>query len=531
MITKNMKIFLLAGSVCCCVAAILTSCNDIVSYDDETYVAPENKPNTGAPQIEGVYEVRDVIYDNPLTEVSPGQRVRIKGTNLNHVQRICFNGIETPVEQVAASADYCVVKVAETFSVGEQKGIEYTTDMGTTTFSIKVSPTPLLITGLRNEFCTAGQKATIEGAWFKSYNFGTSVTSISLGETVLTPTDITNESMQINIPEGTPDGSIITVSWTDGDNLQQTANLYYRPTAMMLFGQSLTGNDTWQLENDENLPDGACALGYPHVHLAAEMPQWQWNELKIEQVIDGLDTLSNRANYQFVFEVLTPKGQPLPSSADGFMDGFMFGMNQPAGSNGCEWEIDGGFDSEGQWQTIRLPLTEVMTFPAYSIASVHNVISKIIFQTAVAGNYDVRLANFRIQRIPMTAMLTDTKEQNTKQETPRDPVTTLNEEEHIVADWAGFGIEASYFAQCNAGDILTIYVKDVQSGAQVVLQDMGSWSAFNNDDSNKSIATDATIYSYTLTADDAYKLIMNGLWITGGNYTSTKVTLTAATNE
>ncbi|MBQ8158854.1 MAG: hypothetical protein IJ081_07545 [Prevotella sp.] len=531
MITKSIKTILLAGLVCCGSVATLTSCNDIVTYDDDAYIAPENKPNTAPPLIEGIYEVRDVIYDNPLTQVNPGQRVRIKGSNLNHVQHISFNGIEIPVDQVAASADYCVVKVAETFSVGQQKGLEYTTDIGTTTFAVKVKPSPLEIEGLKNEFCQAGEKVSVIGRWFQSYNFGTQVTSITIDGTTLTPTDITNDGMQITIPEGTSEGSVITISWTDGDGATQTANLYYRPTSMMLFGQSLTGNDSWQLKSDADLPSGAAALGYPHIHLAAEMPQWQWNELKIEQVINGLDTLSNRANYQFVFEVLTPKGQPLPSSADGFTDGFMFGMNQPSGSNGCEWEIDGSFDSQGQWQTIRLPLTEVMPFPAYSVASVHNVITKIIFQTAVAGNYDVRLANFRIQRIPMTAMLTDVKEQTTEPETPREPVTTLSEEEHVVANWAGYGIEASHFAQCEAGDILTIYVKDVQSGAQVVLQDMGSWSAFNDADSNKNIATDATSYSYTLTAEDAYKLMMNGLWITGGNYTACKVTLTAVGNE
>ena len=531
MITKNIKknVLMIVGLGCFC--ALLTSCNDIVTYDSEAYVAPENRPNTGAPEIAGIYEVRDVIYDNPLTQVSPGQRIRIKGSNLNHVQRISFNGFEVPVEQAAAANDYCVVKVPEDFNVKQTSGLEYTTDMGQTAFSIKVLPEQLVVEGLENEFCKAGIEVAVKGNWFKSYNFGADGTSITLGGTALTPTDITNEGMKIVIPEGTPDGSTLTVSWTDGDGNLQTANLYYRPTSMMLFGQNLTGNDTWLLQTDADLPAGVSQLGYPHIHLAAEMPQWQWNELKLEQVINGLDTLSNRANYQFVFEVLTPKGQPLPSSADGFMDGFMFGMNQPQGSNGAEWEIDGGFDTEGQWKTVRLPLSEVMPFPAYTVASVHNVMTKIIFQTAVAGNYDVRLANFRLQRLPMTAMLTDEKEVNDTPTPQRDPVTTLDAEEHVVANWAGYGIAADAFAQCEEGDILTVYVKDVQNGAQVVLQDMGSWSAFNDADSNKNIATDAESYSYTLTAEDAYKLLMNGLWVTGGNYTATKVTLTAVVKE
>jgi len=58
---------------------------------------------------------------------------------------------------------------------------------------------------------------------------------------------------------------------------------------------------------------------------------------------------------------------------------------------------------------------------------------------------------------------------------------------------------------------------------------MGNWQSFNDADPAKSIATDATSYSYILSGEDAYKLKMYGLWITGGNYTATKVTLRAAT--
>ena len=526
MITTDIKTLLLACSVCCCSIATLTSCNDIVDYDEAAYVAPENQPNKGAPEILGIYEARDVIYDNALTTLSPGQRVRIHGKNLNHVQSLSFNGFAVAAEEAACAIDYCVVKVPEDFNVTQNAGLKYTTDMGTASFPVKIMPKPLVIEGLQNEFCAVGQTVVVKGNWFKSYNFGTSATSITLNGTDITPIDITNDAMTITVPQGTPDNSQLIVGWKDADGCQQSARLFYRPTAMMLLGQNLTGNDTWRLETDADVP-AATPLGFPHLHLSGEMPQWQWNDLKIERDIDGLDTLTNRANYHFVFEVLTPKGQPLPSSADGFMDGFMFGLNQPSGSNGSEWEIDGGFDSEGQWQTVRLPLKEVMPFPAYSIASVHNVLLNIIFQTAVAGTYDVRLANFRLQRIPMDCELTTVKEEIEKES--REPLVTLSEDEHVVAGWEGYGIEADKFRQCEAGDVLTIYVKDVQNGAQVVLQDMGSWQSFNDADPAKSIATDATSYSYILSGDDAYKLKMYGLWITGGNYTATKVTLRAAT--
>lgn len=526
MITTNIKTLLLACSVCCCSIATLTSCNDIVDYDEAAYVAPENQPNTAAPVILGIYEVRDVVNEQALTAIAPGQRIRIHGTNLNHVQHISINGFEANINDVACANDYCVVRVPEEFNVTQNAGLKYTTDMGTASFPVKIMPKPLVIEGLQNEFCAVGQTVVVKGNWFKSYNFGTSATSITLNGTDITPIDITNEGMTIVIPDGTPDDSRLHVSWKDADGCQQSARLFYRPTAMMLLGQNLTGNDTWRLETDADVP-AATPLGFPHLHLSGEMPQWQWNDLKIERVIDGLDTLTNRANYHFVFEVLTPKGQPLPSSADGFMDGFMFGLNQPDGSNGSEWEIDGGFDSEGQWQTVRLPLKEVMPFPAYSIASVHNVLLNIIFQTAVAGTYDVRLANFRLERIPMDSELTTVKEEIEKE--PREPLVTLSEDEHVVAGWEGYGIEADKFRQCEAGDVLTIYVKNVQNGAQVVLQDMGNWQSFNDADPAKSIATDATSYSYTLSGDDAYKLKMYGLWITGGNYTATKVTLRAAT--
>ena len=527
---NNIRTYILAAFAGCCVALALTSCNDIVTYDDEAYVAPENQPNTGAPEIIGIYEARDVIYDSPLTEVTPGQRIRIHGKNLNHVERLSFNGFETDVEQVACASDYCVVKVPTDFNVAQTEGLSYTTDMGTTLYDIKVVPAALEVVGLKNEFCAAGQAVSVIGSLFRSYNFGAAVTSITLNCTALTPADVTNEGMTLTIPAGTPDNSLIMMTWTDGEGAQQSAQLYYRPTAMMLFGQTLTGSDTWLLQTDADVNTGAAALGYPHLHLSGEMPQWQWNDVKIEKVIDGLDTLTNRANYQFVFEVLTPKGQPLPSSADGFMDGFMFGMNQPDGNNGCEWEIDGGFDTEGQWQTVRLPLTEVMPFPVYAVPSVHNVIMKIIFQTAVAGNYDVRLANFRLQRIPMTAQLTSEKEVDDSKQ-PREPVVTLSEEEHVVSGWAGYGIETEAFEQCEEGDIITVYVKDVADGAEVALQERGEWSTINSSDNSRYLSSGDERYSYKLTGEDAYKLKMNGLWVTGGTYTAIKVTLTAVTEE
>ncbi len=535
--TKNIRTLFLVALTCCSISIMLTGCNNIVDYEDENYVAPKDKPNTGAPEISGIYEVRDVIYDNALTAVSPGQRVRIYGKNLNFVQQLSFNGIEVPAEEIATGGDYCVVMVPEEFNVIQSSGLSYTTDMGTTTYNIEVTPLPLVIEGLENEYCYAGEEVKILGNWFKAYNFGTSDTKLALNGQELTPAEITDSGMTITIPSGTAAGSTINVSWKDEDGEEQTAQLYFQPNDFMLFGNRTDLSIQWgseqpmtaTQETDGDLPAGTPAIGYPHIHLQGTMNQWAWNWINVSQNIDGLDAIDNRANYNLAFEVMVPTEYPLPTSADGQTNGFMFGMNLPSGATMCEWEISNSFTTDGLWKTVRLPLKEVMNYPVYASPSSHWVQLQMVFQALMGGTYDIRLANFRIERITMTADVTDEPESENSEEEEEEEeganYGTIFDTETVMGGWTTIDentLSASLFTGIKAGDRIVVNAS-ASDGGQVWIAklDGDSWSEVNLLN-GESITTSV---SYTLTEDDISVVSSRGIRLKGKNFTLSSIVL------
>jgi len=100
----------------------------------------------------------------------------------------------------------------------------------------------------------------------------------------------------------------------------------------------------------------------------------------------------------------------------------------------------------------------------------------------------------------------------------------------LLSDWSAFTtFAASQFALAQAGDIITIYVENVQEGAQLSLKDMSDgWPALDESTQYPSIATTDTKFTYTLTEESVVKVKANGLVVGGQLLTVTRVTLTTA---
>lgn len=103
----------------------------------------------------------------------------------------------------------------------------------------------------------------------------------------------------------------------------------------------------------------------------------------------------------------------------------------------------------------------------------------------------------------------------------------------LQSDWSAFTtFAASQFAGAKAGDVLTVYVADVQEGAQISLKDMSDgWPALDETTQYPSVATTATKFTYTLTEESVAKVKNNGLVIGGQLLTVTRVTLTTVKND
>lgn len=528
---------------------ILTSCNNIVDFGDMDYVSPENKPNEGAPEIYGIYEVRDIIYDNALTAVNPGQRIRIHGKNLNFVQQLSFNGFEVPSDQIASGGDYCVVKVPEEFDIVQKEGMKYTTDMGTTSVNITVTPLPLVMKGLINTFIAAGSTAAVGGKYFNSYHFGQDeLTSVILnGTTALKMTDVTSTGMNIEIPAGTPDNSTITFNWMDGDGNKKSFSNHYRPSSDRCFetlnlslGDSFNDQEGYNLNAyiEEDGTDGIPSLGSPILRFTGRAKQWGWysanidSELKTQYDIAGQNEYdpSLTKGYRFEFEAMTLS--PIPSSADGSNNGIMFSIEW---GDSYEWSPTNNsepFDTKGQWVTVSLPLNKVATKGMRPVNWGGTTHLGIILSPIVDNaEYELRLSNFRIVKD-----LNPEEEEEPAPEPAPEPTPEPTPEpnanygiifntETVMGGWTTIDentLSASLFTGIKAGDKIIVNAS-ASDGGQVWIKRLtgSSWSETSLLD-GVSISTSV---SYTFTEDDINEVTGRGIRLNGKNFTLTSIEL------
>lgn len=116
-------------------------------------VATYNINITGAPIISYVRNYADSPNDTILNAIVPGQQINIIGYNLKNATRIVFQGVEADLTIVTYSDTSAVVKVPTNFSGGDASlanMIGYTTNIGVSTFSIKIIGPPI-ITGISLE--------------------------------------------------------------------------------------------------------------------------------------------------------------------------------------------------------------------------------------------------------------------------------------------------------------------------------------------------------------------------------------------
>lgn len=556
--------------MCCYATAALTvlvACNDITTYGDDDYTAPEQMPNTAPPQLLGVYDATDVIYDTPLASIKPGQRIRLRGTNLNHVQRITFNGFEADLQLTGAATDYCVVRVPDEFDVKQTEGIRYTTDLGTATADITITPLPLEIQGLTNAFAPAGSDAAVSGRYFKAYHFDdaaqTSVTLTSASDPSsngqsLTVSDVTFDGMNISVPADAADNSIITFSWHDLSGETQTYSCYYRPTAYRCFETlNLSTGDTFNDQPEEyNLGvsvepdgvDGIPALGAPVLHFTGRAKQWGWysanidSELQTPFAIAGQNDYdpSLTKGYRFEFEVMTLA--PLPSSADIDKNGLMFSFEW---GESCEWQASNTaepFDTKGEWVTVSLPLSHVATKGLRPISWGGTTHFGIILSPIVDNaEFNLRISNFRIVKSLNPEEEEEVEPQPEPEPEPQPEPEPEPQPQPDPEPSAHYGIifdtptemggwntidegtlNASLFTGIKAGDKIVVTASDSDGGQLWIAKLTGdSWSEENLID-GEAITTSL---SYTLKEEDIDVITSRGIRLKGKNFTLVSVAI------
>lgn len=368
------------------------------SSDSNDYTSPDKIPNTGAPTITGVYATTDNAFSQPLTEAEPGRAVCIVGTNLNNLKSLKFNSVEADLTLTYTMSTKAVVTIPTAYSHDRNNTIEYTTDMGTATYHFVVALPEMEVYNLSNEFAAPGQEVSITGKNFDYYGFGEVDTpaSIKIGGLETSLTFISPDVMRVMVPQGVQDNSTVEVSWSDVNGTTQTRALPFRPTANLLFAdlskaQCDRTDQCVTIETDADITSTTSNLGSPHLHFYGRIQSYAWVELAFAQNMPDICDPAKAADYNFVFEVLTAQGHPLAGK------GYEFAWNWDW-NNSYQWNPnDGkGWDTDGQWTTVRLALAEIAPKGIGAIGEWMTL--NIGFQPTERYNADFRFGNFRIQK-------------------------------------------------------------------------------------------------------------------------------------
>lgn len=388
--TNRARTFLRSCLVCCAISVALTACDDIVHYNDG-YTPSEQRANTGAPVISAVYDVADTARTTPITQGTLGQTVRIVGQNLNNVTAVSFNTVPCDMRNVYTMATEAIVQIPSKLSLEQINKIEYTTPQGTVTFDFLIPFPDLTVSGLVCEFVNAGDSVTIYGKNFDLYDFEGGSSTVKIGSQTLNVGSVTTEQMKVLIPEGTPENSELTLSWTTNGSAH-TTSLPYRPTQHLLFGDfsgvSMNVDGSVQIAVEDDNGIGADAwLNQKNLHFTGHYAAWNWNTIDLSCNMVDL-TVDDTDNYVLKFEVLNPTQFPLTEQT-----GLQFCFNW---GDSYAWNPANGLgiNTRGQWQTVSLPLAPMATKGISEPGKWQTL--RIVFQPHADYDADFRIANLRI---------------------------------------------------------------------------------------------------------------------------------------
>lgn len=356
----------------------ITACTDIVDYD-ENYVPTEQLANTGAPEITAVYDVADIDMLSPVTEGEMGQMLHLVGKNLNNLKALSFNTVEADVSQAYTFGNGANVVVPNRLSLAHDNTICYTTDMGSCSFPFVIPFPELTVSGAECEFIAAGSTMRILGKNFDLYDFG-DVSHVSLNGNELDVVSVSSKDMEVAIPEGTPDNCLVTLSWQNQSGEQITAEVPFRPTSNLLYGDM----------SDVNMNvDGVISVSKDegYLHLTGSFGAWSWNTIDLSRNMVDVGEMSDLNDWQVKFEVMTADSYPLTEASP-----IQWSFNW---AKEYRWEM-GNLNTHGQWRTVSLPLADMA---GKGIPSAGTWLTlRLIFQPTAEYEADFCIANIRIVR-------------------------------------------------------------------------------------------------------------------------------------
>ena len=338
------------------VLALAVSCNDIVTYKRDL---PERFVNSGAPVIVGIYDIRDAKMDTPLDGGTLAQTIHIKGENLSNPVSVTFNGLAADLDKCYCENRDSYILIPRQIPDKVDNLLVYTTAEGAVQYEFPVTIPQLSLLGLANEFAPAASSVQVLGDFFDLFGFGQegSPASVKIGETPIQIDSLSETYMSVFIPEGPPDGSLLTFSWNDINLGPQTKKIPYRNTSWLFFGNFATTLYWGNINSKKVLTDGSKegdppSPGYKFLRFNLKVPASTWTSLGVEDNWP-FDTPADWEDWLFKFELCTASSKPIPAyTSEGIY--FQFtnkGKNIPVDFGGV------ATNTGGKWRTFSFPLS------------------------------------------------------------------------------------------------------------------------------------------------------------------------------
>jgi hypothetical protein len=368
----------------------VTACQEEIVNYNEGY--DDGLTPNGAPKIDMIAYAKDTAAQlTAIDGAAMSDMIVIYGENLSQIQSIRFNDVDADLKTVYAVNSRITMPVPRQFPTIEDNKLTITTSQGNITRDFVVTIPPLILNGLYNEFADAGDTVKIMGANFDLYDITIEKAEVKISGQTLDIIEAANDYVSVQIPEGTPDGAIITV--TSPTVVEQG---YEKPLEVSFreWGMSLE-QETYGSWGDKYPADGTKAgepkplTGkdwYTRVVGSFENSYWGWIFAGGANMTDQ-DFVDHWENYDIKYEVLTQK----PFS----IGNFEFEYN---GGERKTWQPGAGgipLNTYGAWKTVTFDASRFVNKQA-ALGSWANF--AIAFQAASSETItvDISFSNFRV---------------------------------------------------------------------------------------------------------------------------------------
>jgi hypothetical protein len=360
--------------------------DDIVTWDNN--LTDETTPN-GAPKIEYVAMASDTATaKTPITVGNLSDMIVIYGTNLSQVKSLYFNDVAVDLSTVYAVNSRIVVPVPRILPDEITNKIRLTTSQGSTEYDFTVTIPPLVITGLYNEFCSAGDTVDIVGNNFDLYDLTVESAQVSINGTALTVLKGNITALTVIIPAGTPDNTVIEIS---SANMDAPKTIKFRDFGQVMqdyggfWGNSAATTDGTNSGDPKPL-EGVAQF----TRFAGDYAAWAFDWTYAGGYSLGLDVMASPSDYMFKFEINTNKAISRPK--------LLFAGTPNGDNTRFSWNpATGGlsFDTYGKWKTISIDFTELVA-AGWNLELGSWMDFGIVYQPDEAVAVDFSIANARL---------------------------------------------------------------------------------------------------------------------------------------